>query len=215
MCNDVTFRRVGVPDLPAVGEFLLQHFHPDEPMFNMLEMSLDDIIVSDHFTLKDELGHDAAIGAFCGGELCGVVICVVGKQDYEGTVLNPHNHPKSLIEGRFYEEMLKIAADHLESEDNLIIEYLAVHPDHRRREIAKKLTKKCELLAKEYNCKHVVCIATSVYTQNILRNLEYSVARTVLHSDYVDPKTKEKPFKAFLPHLDTRIMYKYTVPLLQ
>ena len=55
MCNDVTFRRVGVPDLPAVGEFLLQHFHPDEPMFNMLEMSLDDIIVSDHFTLKASL----------------------------------------------------------------------------------------------------------------------------------------------------------------
>ena len=64
-----------------------------------------------------------------------------------------------------------------------------------------------EAICQEQKCRYIIGVYSSEFTKRSSKNLSYKDITEIKYADYIDPLTKEMPFKDIQFHTSAKGMY--------
>nr|XP_039269600.1 uncharacterized protein LOC120344437 [Styela clava] len=206
----ITYRFLDETDFEKVSQFYVNEFFPREPIgFALKGVSKDAELYAD-IEIRPKLSQKNSVGAFNeSGELVGMNI-----MDFElnGNQSFKENEELPLYYRQFFKLEEALIDGNLEdcigTKNYANCHILGIRSDYAGLGIATELCKKIEVTDKE--CQAVYAVATSYYSQKIMKKFGFKFIKTIAYKDYVDPITGCKIYSNMQsPHECVALAVKY------
>lgn len=163
--------------------------------------------------LKSLLKENISIGAFDekSGQLVGIRLSFLGRNEDELTDTNKDKAPLPFLQiGAIVNKLFGGSkAECLGTKDFVYFYIICTKSDFCGRGIASELYRRSHIIAAENGCTKTAVVATSYYTQRIIKKFDYKIINSFKYEDYVDPVTGSKVLSNMSsPHVEIMLGVK-------
>ncbi|XP_039263478.2 uncharacterized protein LOC120339420 [Styela clava] len=202
MCSkekkSISYRLLNVDDLPSVVSLIKKEFITREPMCSTLNFTDEHVDLMADVRLRAILEDNISIGAFEDETdlLVAIRLSLLGRNEKEVDYTSKANVPIRLVQlGALVKYLFGGSkADCLGTKDYAYFVILCTRPEYGGEGIATELYRRSHIIAREAGCKKSAVMASSYYTQRIIKKYQYDFVKTVEYKNYVDPVTGNKVF---------------------